>query len=54
MTRFAPAESPIKIIFEGSFLRVAMRWLRIMAACCSCLGYLAVGRRSGWLLALRQ
>lgn len=48
-TRFAPDESPIRVILEGSFLRFVIRCERIMVACWSCRGYFARGTRSGGL-----
>ena len=45
--RFAPAESPVRIILFGEILRLLRTWFRSMAACWSCRGYGAAGARSG-------
>ena len=36
--RFAPAESPTRIMFLGAISSLLMTWLRSAAACCSCRG----------------
>lgn len=45
--RFAPAESPVIIMFEGEVLRVCVRWFMREQACWSWRGYWAPGARSG-------
>jgi len=44
--RFAPAESPVRIMFPGGILRLLRTWFRSIDACWSCLGYGAPGARS--------
>lgn len=44
--RFAPAESPVRIMFWGSLCRALRTWERRAAACWSWRGYLAMGARS--------
>lgn len=45
--KFAPAESPVRIMFWGSLCSLLRTWSRRAAACWSWRGYLAIGARSG-------
>lgn len=45
--RFAPAESPVMMMFRGEILRVWVRWFIRLEACWSWRGYWAPGARSG-------
>ncbi len=45
--RFAPAESPVRIMLFGAMLRLFRTWFRNAAACWSWRGYGAPGARSG-------